>query len=151
MSVIAILFVDQKCSKKASISIHVINLGVWDLNWESVVCSKWEHPAMILRIVLAQVANNASQTFQNFVLVYVGVMTHLKCGTIIVEHLAVNEIVSSPLHLYKTRFWVVLDAAFFVLHCPVSNGPKSWERKKNLMSLIFLQEQKLSAYISQTA
>ena len=32
MSVIAILFVDQKCSKKASISIHVINLGVWDLN-----------------------------------------------------------------------------------------------------------------------
>ena len=32
MSVIAILFVDQKCSKKAAISIHVINLGVWDLN-----------------------------------------------------------------------------------------------------------------------
>ena len=59
---------------------------------------------MILRIVLAQVANNASQTFQNFVVVYVGVMSHCTCGTIIVEHLAVNEIVSSPLHLYKTRF-----------------------------------------------
>ena len=59
---------------------------------------------MILRIVLAQVANNASQTFQNFVVVYVGVMTHLKCGTIIVKHLAVNEIVSSLLHLYMTRF-----------------------------------------------
>ena len=102
---------------------------------------------MILRIVLSQVANNASQTFQSFVVVYVGVMSHCTCGTIIVEHLAVNEIVSRPLHLYKTRFWVVLDVAFFVFHCPVSNGPKSWERKKKLMSLIFLQEQKLSAYI----
>ena len=59
---------------------------------------------MILRIVLSRVANNAPQTFQSFVVVYVGVMTHLKCGTIIVKHLAVNEIVSSPLHLYKTRF-----------------------------------------------
>ena len=85
---------------------------------------------MILRIVIAQVANNAPQTFQSFVVVYVGVMSHCTCGTIIVEHLAVNEIVSSLLHLYMTRFWVVLDAAFFVLHCPVSNGPKSWERKK---------------------
>ena len=57
---------------------------------------------MILRIVLSQVANNAPQTFQNFVLVYVGVMSHLKCGTIIVEHLAVNEIVASLLHLNST-------------------------------------------------
>ena len=57
---------------------------------------------MILRIVLAQVANNAPQTFQNFVLVYVGVMSHLKCGTIIVKHLAVNEIVASLLHLNST-------------------------------------------------
>ena len=84
---------------------------------------------MILRIVLAQVANNASQTFQNFVVVYVGVMTHLKCGTIIVKHLAVNEIVSSLLHLNSTSVRVVLDTAFFVLHCPVVNK-RSWEQKK---------------------
>ena len=59
---------------------------------------------MILRIKLSQVANNGPQTVQDFVVVYVGVMTHLTCGTIIVEHLAVNEIVSSLLHFYKTRF-----------------------------------------------
>ena len=59
---------------------------------------------MILRIVLSQDANNAPQTFQSFVVVYVGVMTHLTCGTIIVEHLAVNEIVASLLHHYMTRF-----------------------------------------------
>ena len=57
---------------------------------------------MILRIVLAQVANNASQTFQDFVLVYVGVMSHCTCGTIMVKHLAVNEIVASLLHLNST-------------------------------------------------
>ena len=86
---------------------------------------------MILRIKLSQVANNGPQTVQDFVVVYVGVMTHLTYGTIIVEHLAVNEIVASLLHFYKTRFWAVLDAAFFVLHCPVCNARKPWERKKN--------------------
>ena len=59
---------------------------------------------MILRIKLSQVANNGPQTVQDFIVVYVGVMTHLTCGTIIVEHLAVNEIVASLLHFYKTRF-----------------------------------------------
>ena len=89
---------------------------------------------MILRIVLAPVANNAPQTFQNFVVVYVGVMTHLKCGTIIVKHLAVNEIVSSLLHLYMTRFCVVHDAAFFVPYCPVRNARFYWKQNQNLLS-----------------
>ena len=89
---------------------------------------------MILRIVLAQVANNACQTFQNFVVVYVGVMTHLKCGTIIVKHLAVYEIVSSLLHLYMTRFWVVHDAAFFVPYFPVRNARFYWKQNQNLLS-----------------
>ena len=55
---------------------------------------------MILRIELAPVANNAPQTLQDFVVVYVGEMTHLTCAAIMVEHLAVNEIVASLLHLY---------------------------------------------------
>ena len=105
---------------------------------------------MILRIVLAPVVNNAPQTFQNFVVVYVGVMTHLKCGTIRVKHLAVNEIVASLLHLNSTSVPVVLDTAFFVLHCPVVYM-KSWEKKFSgrLFSCMNRSYQRL--YICQSA
>ena len=32
MSLIVILFVEQKCTEKASLSVHVINFGVWNMN-----------------------------------------------------------------------------------------------------------------------
>ena len=88
---------------------------------------------MILRIILAPVANNVSQTFQNSLFVYVGEMTYAMCGTIIVEHLAVYQIVASLLHLYMTRFWVVHDAAHFVPHFPVRNT-RSCNENRNLFS-----------------
>ena len=89
---------------------------------------------MILRIVLAQVANNAPQTFQNFVVVYVGVMTHLKCGTIIVKHLAVYEIVASLLHHNVTSVRVVLNTPSFVPHFPVRNARVGCNENHNLFS-----------------
>ena len=93
---------EQKRTKKASLTIHVVILGVWNANRDSVALPKQENPAMILCVVFLRGTYNAPHTFQNLVMIDVRIVTHLLRSTIIVIHLTVYEVVPSPLDFYDS-------------------------------------------------
>ena len=81
---------------------------------------------MVLGVVSPNGADNTSHTFQDLVVIDIGVMTHLWRTTVVVIHLTVYEVVPSLLDLHPSSVSVVKNTAFSVPQPPVSYPLGTW-------------------------